>query len=325
MKVAMFVDVVAKFKMSNGARTWRVWAGSRAAAILVGALLVLALFAMTPPVLPPEPPPIQSVAVASLDQAPTPIMPPPDPVKALTPPPLPQLQQNQAVVSKQSQTAQPITPPKLSTPQALKAVISQRPLVLDRPTPNTGVTPSKSSSGTQASVPSSTAPRIASAPTARGTPSPSDAVTAGAAGPTGSATSKQLRAGTLALLRARECARLDVRDRPADCPPNEELKRLLAQERGPQYRPENAEAFSRNEQQWRGIPPPCLEDGKNFSASATGACIRFGNVPSRVRTVQEICEARGLGGCAPTPNQAAVNAAVAQVKQQEAAKSKKAP
>jgi hypothetical protein len=95
---------------------------------------------------------------------------------------------------------------------------------------------------------------------------------------------------------------------------------MLAQERGPQYRPENADAFSRNELAWRGIPPPCLKDGQNFSISGAGACVRFGNVPSRVRTVREICEAKGLGGCADPPSQAAVNAALEQVRRQEAMK-----
>jgi hypothetical protein len=325
MKVAMLIGELGQFKMSNGARTWRVWAGSRAAAILVGVLLVLGLFSMTPPDLPPEPPTIESIAVASLDPTRQPILPLQTPKPTIAPPPLPEPQQKPFVASKQSETAKALSPPKQSTPQAPKATISQRRPVLDRPTPNTAMTPSKGSSRTQEGGPASTAPRIATAPTSRATPSSPEAGAAGTAGPAGTSAPKALRAGTIALLRARECARLDVRDRPADCPPNEELKRLLAQERGPHYRPENAEAFSRNEQQWRGIPPPCLEDGKNFSASATGACIRFGNVPSRVRTVQEICEARGLGGCAPTPSQAAVNAAVAQAKQQEAAKSKKAP
>lgn len=120
----------------------------------------------------------------------------------------------------------------------------------------------------------------------------------------------------LSILRARECARLDIADRPADCPPNSELMQLLARERGPQYRPENAEGFSRNELAWRGVPPPCLENGQNSAVVGARACLRFGNVPSRVRSVREICEAKGLGGCAPAPGQAAVNAALEQIKRQ---------
>jgi hypothetical protein len=118
----------------------------------------------------------------------------------------------------------------------------------------------------------------------------------------------------MAILRARECARLDIRDRPIDCPPNEELMRLLAQERGPQYRPENADGFSRGELAARGIPPPCLDDGENSGLKGGKACIRFGNTPSRVRSPREICEAKGLGACNPPPTQAAINAALEQAR-----------
>lgn len=119
-----------------------------------------------------------------------------------------------------------------------------------------------------------------------------------------------------AIIKAQACAQIDIKDRPPDCPPNAELKRLLQIARGPKYRPENAEGFSRNELRWRDIPPPCLEDGQKVKMTGMGACVRFGNTPSRVRSPQEICEAKGLGGCAPVPSQAAVNAAVKQAKGQ---------
>lgn len=119
-----------------------------------------------------------------------------------------------------------------------------------------------------------------------------------------------------AIIKAQACAQIDIKDRPPDCPPNAELKRLLQIARGPKYRPENAEAFSRNELRWRDIPPPCLEDGQKVKMTGMGACVRFGTPPSRVRSPQEICEAKGLGGCAPVPLQAAVNAAVKQAKGQ---------
>jgi hypothetical protein len=118
------------------------------------------------------------------------------------------------------------------------------------------------------------------------------------------------------MIKAQACAQIDIKDRPPDCPPNAELKRLLQIARGPQYRPENAEAFSRNELRWRDIPPPCLEDGQKVKMTGMGACVRFGTPPSRVRSPQEICEAKGLGGCAPVPTQAAINAAVKQAKGQ---------
>ena len=125
-----------------------------------------------------------------------------------------------------------------------------------------------------------------------------------------------LNAQSQAIIKAQACAQIDIKDRPPDCPPNAELKRLLQLARGPTYRPENAEAFSRNEVRWRDIPPPCLEDGQKVKMTGMGACVRFGMTPSRVRSPQEICEARGLGGCAPVPSQAATNAAVPQAKGQ---------
>jgi hypothetical protein len=125
-----------------------------------------------------------------------------------------------------------------------------------------------------------------------------------------------LNAQSQAIIKAQACAQIDIKDRPPDCPPNAELKRLLQLARGPKYRPENAEAFTRNQLRWRDIPPPCLEDGQKVKMTGMGACVRFGTPPSRVRSPQEICEAKGLGGCAPVPSQAAVSAAVKQAKGQ---------
>ena len=127
---------------------------------------------------------------------------------------------------------------------------------------------------------------------------------------------RSFSASSQAILRAQACAQIDLQDRPPDCPPNAELKRLLERARGPKYRPENAEGFSRNELRWRDIPPPCLEDGQKMKMTGTGGCVRFGNTPSRVRSPHEICEAKGLGGCAPVPSQAAVNAAAKQAQGQ---------
>lgn len=134
--------------------------------------------------------------------------------------------------------------------------------------------------------------------------------------PTSSAGVPTLTPQSQAMIKAQACAQIDIKDRPPDCPPNAELKRLLQIARGPQYRPENAEAFSRNELRWRDIPPPCLENGQKVKMTGMGACVRFGTPPSRVRSPQEICEAKGLGGCAPVPTQAAINAAVKQAKGQ---------
>lgn len=141
-------------------------------------------------------------------------------------------------------------------------------------------------------------------------------IASGPSPPTSGAGVPTLAPQSQAMIKAQACAQIDIKDRPPDCPPNAELKRLLQIVRGPQYRPENAEAFSRNELRWRDIPPPCLEDGQKVKMTGMGACVRFGTPPSRVRSPQEICEAKGLGGCAPVPSQAAVNAAVKQAKGQ---------
>ena len=141
-------------------------------------------------------------------------------------------------------------------------------------------------------------------------------IASGPSRPTSSTGAPTLTQQCQAMIKAQACAQIDIKDRPPDCPPNAELKRLLQIARGPQYRPENAEAFSRNELRWRDIPPPCLEDGQKVKMTGMGACVRFGTPPSRVRSPQEICEAKGLGGCAPVPTQAAINAAVKQAKGQ---------
>ncbi len=167
--------------------------------------------------------------------------------------------------------------------------------------------------------------RVGSSPARQGGRAPSAAPVGIASAPPAATEPSQASTGqalpslttqSQAIIKAQACAQIDIKDRPPDCPPNAELKRLLQIARGPKYRPENAEAFSRNELRWRDIPPPCLEDGQKVKMTGAGACVRFGNTPSRVRSPQEICEAKGLGGCAPVPSRAAVNAAVKQAKGQ---------
>ncbi|GBF58530.1 hypothetical protein PbB2_02216 [Candidatus Phycosocius bacilliformis] len=143
------------------------------------------------------------------------------------------------------------------------------------------------------------------------TPGPTKAIEGGLPGPAGGQAGAGLTSQAQAIIKAQACARIDIKDRPPDCPPNLEIKRLLDAARGPKYRPENAEAFSRNEMRWRDVPPPCLEDGQSKSIKGGTVCVRVGMIPSRVRSPQEICEAKGIGACAPTPPQAAVNAAIA--------------
>jgi hypothetical protein len=296
----MILATSVHFPFKSSPTSFRVWAGSRLAALAIGLCLVWALSLLEPLQSPIDPPAITGVILAPLE-------PVEDRPKIIPPPPEPILKhQDQAKLA----------PTKSPEAAVLKSPASP---ITDRPTPQ--VVPRSSNSAPQAvtgAPVNQSPPRIATAPSSAKSPSSSSGSATAPSTP-----APRLGASTMTLLRARECARLDIRDRPADCPPNDELKRLLAIERGPQYRPENAEAFSRNEQLWRGVPPPCLKDGENFKVSGTGACVRIGTPPSRVRTVREICEARGLGGCADAPSQAAVNAAVELVRRQEAAKAVK--
>jgi hypothetical protein len=290
--------------------SWRVWLGTRLLAILCGALVLLAIALTKPVMMGSEPPTIQAIRLTQ-SQAPRPklvpqIVPKPLPRDDIKIPKIPN-----ATPAPSAKTTTPLptqTRPNLPLPPSSSPSASTTPSLQVAPRQETGTVGQSPSIATSPS----TSPRV-----------PTSGSANGEMGQTGQVRSGRLRGSTMALLRARECARLEVRERPADCPPNDELMRLLAQEREPKYRPENADAFSRNEQSWRGVPPPCLEDGKNFKLNGAGACVRFGNVPSRVRSPQEICEARGLGGCSPVPNQAAVNAGVAQARALEAAKAKR--
>jgi hypothetical protein len=290
----MIVVASVHFPFKSSPTSFRVWAGSRLAAFVLGLCLVWALSLLEPMQSSIDPPAITGVTLAPLELD-------VDRPKIIPPPPEP-------ILKRQDQAK----PAQTKSPEAAAPKAGPSP-VADRPTPRVAPLSTNAAPQTATSAPPKPAtPRIATAPSSSNSSSGSSGAP--------STQTPRLGASTMTVLRARECARLDIRDRPAECPPNEELKRLLAIERGPQYRPENAEAFSRNEQLWRGVPPPCLKDGENFKVSGTGACVRVGTPPSRVRTVREICEARGLGGCVDAPSQAAVNAAVEQVRRQEAAK-----
>jgi hypothetical protein len=304
----MGAGVSGHFRFQTNTVSLRVWLSTRIAALLVGLGLIWALWQLEPYQIPTESPVIEAISPARLEAA------IPKPAIETRPPP-PPLEQAQSVTP---QAAVP-TPRTNQAPQASQQQPSQ---ITDRPTPQ--VSPNR----IQSALPAATSPQNRPSPSTNppATPaSPRLATTpagppSGQSGPSAGAGNRRLGGNSLAIIKARECARLDVRDRPADCPPNEELARLLAQERDPRYRPENAEAFSPNELAWRGIPPPCLDDGENSAVKGGKLCIRFGNTPSRVRSPREICEARGLGGCEDAPGQAAVNAAIDQVRRQESAK-----
>ncbi|MEN9855491.1 MAG: hypothetical protein RLZZ157_617 [Pseudomonadota bacterium] len=283
------------FQFASTALTWEVWLGSRAAALVLGGIFIWALLKWTPiqPLL--EAPAIQAVSDFTFDrdfERPSSVTPLSQPIQQPMPPKTRQQPTSKAPLARQS-AVDPMIPDQATKQRVDGAPPSNPPAVFgasNRSPPQIATVPSTQPSSGEGVAPTSPAAN------------------------SGTASFGRVSSGTMAILRARECARLDIRDRPADCPPNEELMRMLAQERGPKYRPKNADAFSRNELAWRGIPPPCLKDGENGAVKGMGACLRFGNTPSRVRSPREICEAKGIGACEPPPSQAAVNSAIEQVK-----------
>ncbi|NJR20095.1 MAG: hypothetical protein HC777_00340 [Hyphomonadaceae bacterium] len=270
-----------------------LWAFARGAAIILGGLLVWLLFHITPLQAPYEPAIIKGEWAIEIAPIENPTIVTPNLPAVGRPAPAP----------KSAPPVQPIATPvptKIRTPGVSLPQVAGVSGLASKPAPRLeSVGPARIASAAPASAPS---------PKGQG---------ANESGNRDGATAPALPARSKAILRARECLRLGERDRPADCPPNAELGYLAKS--GPQYRPENADAFSRNEQVWRGIPPPCLDNGEGAQYKNGKLCVRMGATPSRVRSPQEICEARGLGGCAPVPNQAAINAAIAQSRAQEPA------
>ncbi len=302
----MFRSFAPLFSTFSPSVPWRVWIGARLGGILFGILIILAIVLTKSNFVLTEPPTVQAIRLTSEHVKPRP------PVVVMPP-----------SKSRSDHISKPPPTPKLSPPAQAQSDV--RPALVTSPNVLAPRAPQPASSLATNDLPQS--PRIAQNPSAL-SPVPNNTGNSGDAIPRSGArdeqgTQGQLRGSTLALLRARECARLEERDRPINCPSNDELMRLLANERGPKYRPENAEGFSRNEQAWRGVPPPCLADGQNFKSNGASACVRFGKTPSRVRSPQEICEARGLGGCSPVPTQTAVNAGVEQARILEAGKAKR--
>ncbi|MCU0882525.1 MAG: hypothetical protein MUF14_07650 [Hyphomonadaceae bacterium] len=146
--------------------------------------------------------------------------------------------------------------------------------------------------GTQAGLPPRPAGMEPSGPSTTGTTRDGPPDGAGGAG---------LSAGTRNTLRALECQRLAPEDRPPDCPAQgARLQADAAAAAGPQYRPENAQGFSRGEGDARfaaGLRDPCQTE----SGARAQNCIPIGPAPSRVRSPEEICRAQGLSNCVPLP------------------------
>ncbi|MEN9873142.1 MAG: hypothetical protein RL186_39, partial [Pseudomonadota bacterium] len=202
------------FHFASTALTWEVWLGSRAAALVLGGIFIWALLKWTPiqPLL--EAPAIQAVSDLTFDRdrvPPSSVRPPTQPIQQPMPPKTLQQPISKAPIARQSAAG---------------------PMILDQPTKQRpdGAPPSNPPAVFGAAYRS--IPQIATVPSSKPSSGEGVAPTSPATN-SGTASFGRVSSGTMAILRARECARLDIRDRPADCPPNEELMRLLAQERGP--------------------------------------------------------------------------------------------
>lgn len=106
---------------------------------------------------------------------------------------------------------------------------------------------------------------------------------------------------TSRTLRALECERLAVEDRPPDCPPQGARLMAAAEEANrPRRDPERAPGRSRAERNAlfkTGLRDPCQTE----SGARAQICIPIGPTPSRVRSAQEICRAQGLSNCVDLP------------------------
>jgi hypothetical protein len=136
-------------------------------------------------------------------------------------------------------------------------------------------------------------PQIATAPVA-GNGSATSRDTAGSTRPS-------VSAATSRTLRALECERLAVEDRPPDCPPQGARLMAAAEEANrPRPDPERAPGRSRAERNAlfkTGLRDPCQTE----SGARAQVCIPLGPAPSRVRSAQEICRAQGLSNCVDLP------------------------
>lgn len=114
---------------------------------------------------------------------------------------------------------------------------------------------------------------------------------------------KGLKEKSQKALFAMDCLKLDINERPKNCPPNNNAKKMIEFENGPKYRPEKVVGFTNSEikaKKAAGWRDKCEKnEGGQYQV-----CMAVGKKPPRVKTPYELCIESGLGGCKrpKTPN-----------------------
>jgi hypothetical protein len=97
------------------------------------------------------------------------------------------------------------------------------------------------------------------------------------------------------------CERIDVAERPADCPVTDRARRAVAAASEPKYNPDNVRSYSRaeiNAKKMAGWRDRCeTNEGRRAQV-----CIAIGRTPTQVKTPYEICMEHGLSNCRPPPS-----------------------
>jgi hypothetical protein len=109
-------------------------------------------------------------------------------------------------------------------------------------------------------------------------------------------------AGLRRALWLQACNRVDVAERPPDCPVTDTAKRAVAAASAPKYNPDRVQGHSRAEivaKKSAGWRDRCETE----SGGRASVCIPFGRTPTQVKTPYKICMERGLSNCRPPPSQ----------------------
>ena len=110
------------------------------------------------------------------------------------------------------------------------------------------------------------------------------------------------RSGLGRALWLQACQRVDVADRPPDCPVTDRARRAVAAASAPKYNPDRVQGHSRaeiNAKKSAGWRDRC-ETNEGRQASV---CMAIGRTPTQVKTPYEICMEHGLSNCRPPPSQ----------------------
>lgn len=92
-----------------------------------------------------------------------------------------------------------------------------------------------------------------------------------------------------------DCEKIDIKDRPKDCPKSDLAKKLVKMEQS-KVKLDKVTGFTAaemNSKRYAGWREPCeTENGGKYQV-----CIQTGKKPTRVKTPYELCMEKGLGGC----------------------------